>query len=175
MHEDKERIRVHIYGKDYHLKVTPNSSAKYIRKVASLVDDQMKEVAASNPNLDLPRIAVLAALNIADQSLKLGEDLERQHKRQGREGQLSEENHRLHMEIEELRRKETGLHEELETIRKESEQLRANYEEELRRVREAAEPETDLREAYRQLKEEYAKLQAEYNEWVELVDSADSK
>jgi cell division protein ZapA len=47
-----------------------------MRLVAGLVDDKMREIAAGNPRLDLNRLAVLAAVNIADEYMRLREEYE---------------------------------------------------------------------------------------------------
>lgn len=72
--EDNNRIRVEIYGIEYQLR--GKASADHIRLVAALVDDKMREIAGSNPRLDLNRISVLAAVNIADEYMKLRQEYE---------------------------------------------------------------------------------------------------
>lgn len=48
----------------------------HLRLVALLVDHKMKEIGEVNPRLDLNRVAVLAAVNIADEYLKLRQEYE---------------------------------------------------------------------------------------------------
>ncbi|MCL6600854.1 cell division protein ZapA [Alicyclobacillus macrosporangiidus] len=70
--ENNHRIRVTICGQEYTLR-GPASEA-HLREVAQLVDAVMQRVAAANPNLDLRRQAVLAALNIADDLVRLQQE-----------------------------------------------------------------------------------------------------
>lgn len=72
--EESNRIRVDIYGTEYQLR--GNASTGHIRLVAGLVDDKMREIASHNPRLDLNRLAVLAAVNIADEYMRLREEYE---------------------------------------------------------------------------------------------------
>ncbi|GAX90661.1 cell division protein ZapA [Effusibacillus lacus] len=72
--EDNNRIRVDIYGHEYQLR--GRASVQHMRLVAGLVDDKMREIAQSNPRLDLNRLAVLAAVNIADEYLRLRQEYE---------------------------------------------------------------------------------------------------
>jgi len=69
---DKSKVKVEILGEKYTMKGTVNS--EYITGLAQYVDKKMKQVSSKNPHLPLSRIAVLAALNIADELSKLQED-----------------------------------------------------------------------------------------------------
>ncbi len=68
----KQRIDVSIFGEDYTLK--SSSSPEYMKKVAKVVDDTMNKVSESKPRISLHQIAVLAALNLADDYLRLEEE-----------------------------------------------------------------------------------------------------
>jgi cell division protein ZapA len=72
--EDNNRIRVDIYGTEYQLR--GKASVEHMRLVAGLVDDKMREIADGNPRLDLNRLAVLAAVNIADEYMRLRQEYE---------------------------------------------------------------------------------------------------
>lgn len=69
-----------IFGVDYALKA--NTSHEYIKETAVYVDKKMKEVVAKYSDQSDARVAVLAALNIADELFQarrlVPEDLERQ-------------------------------------------------------------------------------------------------
>ena len=59
------QLRVNIFGSEYALKVEQN--AQYLKEVSEYVDQKMREIDRSqaiNSNL---KIAILAALNIADE------------------------------------------------------------------------------------------------------------
>ncbi|MBN2543641.1 cell division protein ZapA [bacterium] len=68
--EDKKVIKVIIHGREYPIR--SDEDEEYVQKVASYVDSKMKEIADSNRPFPSPvAIAVLAALNIADELLKI--------------------------------------------------------------------------------------------------------
>lgn len=56
-------ITVEIYDQAYHLS---GQDADHIRKLAAQVDAKMRAVAAQGRTVDSLRVAVLAALNLAD-------------------------------------------------------------------------------------------------------------
>jgi cell division protein ZapA len=60
-----ETIQVEIFGQKYSLK--GGTDADYIRELAELVDSRMKEVQKGMGTADGYRIAILAALNLADE------------------------------------------------------------------------------------------------------------
>lgn len=57
-------VRVEIYDQPYNLRGT---DADYILKLAGFVDAKMRSVAEQTSTVDSLRLAVLAALNIADE------------------------------------------------------------------------------------------------------------
>ena len=57
-------VRVEIYDQAYNLRGT---DPEYIFKLAELVDSKMRAVASQAATVDSLRLAVLAALNIADE------------------------------------------------------------------------------------------------------------
>ncbi len=57
-------VRVNIYDQIYNLR---GSDAEYITKLAEFVDLKMRSVAEQTKTVDSLRLAVLAALNIADE------------------------------------------------------------------------------------------------------------
>jgi cell division protein ZapA len=57
-------VRVEIYDQAYNLR---GSDAEYIIKLAEYVDAKMRAVAEATSTVDSVRLAVLAALNIADE------------------------------------------------------------------------------------------------------------
>jgi len=58
-------VPVTIYGQVYSLRSDENPS--HLEDLAALVDTQMREVAERTRTADTAKIAVLAALNLADQ------------------------------------------------------------------------------------------------------------
>jgi cell division protein ZapA len=63
-----DAVSVDIYDQVYHLRGT---DAAYIGQLAGLVDGKMRAVAAHGGTVDSLRVAVLAALNIADELMAL--------------------------------------------------------------------------------------------------------
>ena len=59
-----ESVRVEIYDQTYNLR---GSDPAYINKLADFVDGRMRTVAQQTATVDSLRLAVLAALNIADE------------------------------------------------------------------------------------------------------------
>ena len=57
-------VTVKIYDQTYHLS---GQNAEHIRGLAELVDARMRAVAAQGRTVDSLRVAVLAALNLADE------------------------------------------------------------------------------------------------------------
>lgn len=57
-------VRVEIFDQAYNLR---GSDAEYILKLAEYVDTKMRAVAEATNTIDTVRLAVLAALNIADE------------------------------------------------------------------------------------------------------------
>lgn len=72
--QEKTRVTVAIYGQEY--KMVGNEEAGYMRLVASIVDDKMKEISAQNLSLDTTKIAVLTAVNATHDLLKLQQKVE---------------------------------------------------------------------------------------------------
>jgi cell division protein ZapA len=57
-------ISVDIYDQTYHLR---GDDPEYIQRLADIVDAKMRTVASHGKTVDSLRVAVLAALNIADE------------------------------------------------------------------------------------------------------------
>jgi cell division protein ZapA len=66
--EENNSIRVEIYDESYHLR---GSDPAYIQRLADVVDAKMRAVAQHTSTVDSLRVAVLAALNIADEYYQL--------------------------------------------------------------------------------------------------------
>ncbi len=69
-------VRVEIFDQPYNLR---GSDPEYILKLADYVDGKMRAVAQATSTVDTARLAVLAALNIADEY----HILKRQHEKNG--------------------------------------------------------------------------------------------
>lgn len=64
MKEFSESIKVSIFGKEY--EVRGNQDEEYIKTLAEYVDTIMHTIAIKTGIISLERIAILSALNIAD-------------------------------------------------------------------------------------------------------------
>jgi cell division protein ZapA len=69
MSETPNLIHVEIFGQTYSVRAGADPS--YVEQLAKHVDGQMREVARTSGAVDSVRIAVLAALNIADEYFNL--------------------------------------------------------------------------------------------------------
>ena len=74
--DQPEGIRVSIYDQLYYLR-SEEADRAYMRSVASYVDQKMHSIAAATSTTDSYRIAVLAALHITDELMRLRQDHER--------------------------------------------------------------------------------------------------
>lgn len=60
-------LEIEIFGQRYKIRVKGEEDESYISHLTSFVDQKMHEVAAKSKSADVTKIAVLAALNIADE------------------------------------------------------------------------------------------------------------
>ena len=65
MAKPPDGIRVEIYDQEYHMK--GELDPEYIRQLAKFLDAKMRWIASRTHTVDSLRVAVLAALNIADE------------------------------------------------------------------------------------------------------------
>jgi cell division protein ZapA len=61
----QEGITVEIYDQEYHIK--GDLDPEYIQKLAKYLDAKMRSIAGRTRTVDSLRVAVLAALNLADE------------------------------------------------------------------------------------------------------------
>ena len=64
---EEQIVNVEIFDQTYRLRGTDPG---YIEKLAAIVDEKMRAVAAYGATVDSFRVAVLASLNIADEMLR---------------------------------------------------------------------------------------------------------
>ncbi len=70
-----EIVTMHVFGQEYELRINTESGRERLEIVAELVDRKMKDVAARYVSLTTKEVAVLAALNLADDYIQLQERL----------------------------------------------------------------------------------------------------
>jgi cell division protein ZapA len=66
--EKPNLVHVEIFGQTYAVKA--GADGGYVEELAAFVDAQMREISRSGGAVDSVRIAVLAALNIADECFR---------------------------------------------------------------------------------------------------------
>ena len=69
---EKKKVVVEIFGETYPLK--SDEPADYVRQLAKLVDDNMRDVAKKTRSFSGTKIGVLAALQLAAEYYKLKKD-----------------------------------------------------------------------------------------------------
>jgi len=65
---EPESVTVNIFGREYTLK--GEADADYVQKVAAFVDERMNEVARNSSVASTAKVAILAAINIADELMR---------------------------------------------------------------------------------------------------------
>lgn len=65
----QESIQVKIFGTEYTLK--SDADIEYVKQVAQIVDDRMQKLAESSTIKSESKLAVLTALNVADELYQL--------------------------------------------------------------------------------------------------------
>ena len=73
--EQKKRVTVNILGDEYIVK--GESSSQYLQEVGEYVDQIMRELAEKYPQMSMHKIAVLTSINLADEVLRLKEEVRR--------------------------------------------------------------------------------------------------
>lgn len=70
----KERTTVSIFGQDY--TIVGDEEPSHVIEVAKRVDSMMREIRKHNPYLDMTKLAVLTAINVANDHIKLEKRLQ---------------------------------------------------------------------------------------------------
>ena len=72
MTDKANQVQVEIFGQTY--TVRSGGDAAYVKKLAAFVDEEMKDVSRASGAVDSLKVAVLAALNLADECFRLREE-----------------------------------------------------------------------------------------------------
>ena len=59
-------VEIEIYGQRYKIRIKGDEDERYIGQLTAYVDQKMHEIAVKSRSSDMLKVAVLAALNIAD-------------------------------------------------------------------------------------------------------------
>lgn len=73
--QEKTRVTIIIMGEEYILR--SSSSPEEMHRVGRYVDQLMRTLSEKNMQMSRHKIAVLAALNLADELIRLKEDVKR--------------------------------------------------------------------------------------------------
>ncbi len=68
-------VRVQIFGSEY--RVASDTDPEHIREVASYIDQKMREIASALALRNRSTVAVLTAVNLADELFKIEEESRR--------------------------------------------------------------------------------------------------
>lgn len=179
----KNRIAVKILGQDHFLIST--DEAGYVEKVAKLVDDRMQVVFKSNSSLSHTKVAVLTALNLADDLTKARrtiEELETHVRPPGEEISATNDHITLLIDqIEESEQKYQTVMTQLEEMSRMRGQDKLEMDELLKLIRRACGQEDtseELLEAQEKIKQLEARLQAresEIEEYVKVFDAIEAE
>ena len=85
MAPDGRLVQVEIFGQTYRLRA--DEDPEYVETLAAYVDGKMREISRQTTAVDTLKVAVLTALNIADDHLRLRPEDERRAQSEGRERQ----------------------------------------------------------------------------------------
>jgi cell division protein ZapA len=61
-----QTVKVEIYNQTYNIR-SRDGDTEHIRKLAAFVDSRMREISSGTLTVDSLKVAILAALNIADE------------------------------------------------------------------------------------------------------------
>lgn len=69
-----ESVTVNIFNQSYSLRSNHPDSAEHILRLARLVDERMQQIASQMTVHDVSKVAILAALNLADELSRIKEE-----------------------------------------------------------------------------------------------------
>ena len=72
MSQGKKKVSVTIYGESY--VVLGDADSRQIERLAAVVDKKMRLISQRNPRLTTSKVAVLTALNLAEELTRLKEE-----------------------------------------------------------------------------------------------------
>ena len=72
--DSSQSIRVEIYNQTYNIR--SDGDNEYIMRLAEFVDSKMREISSGTLTVDSLKVAILAALHIADEYHRLKNELE---------------------------------------------------------------------------------------------------
>lgn len=167
----RNKVLIKINGQEY--PIMGAEPKEYLLKVGSFVDDKMEVIAKANKNLSTSMIAVLTAINIADQYLKIEVDFEETKKEiEHPRLKVSE----LEKYVETLRNELNEKDEAYSNLEKKIEEIETNQQEDERinlLKKELLEKEDDLEKAQALINDLQNKLFANQIKLVEATNELD--
>ena len=110
---DRTRVTVDIYGNQF--KLTGHNNPEYIKRIAAFVDENLHKLAKGYPRLDLPKLAMLASVQMAEDVFRLRVENERMH-------ETEERRKAAVAELEQAKLVLDALQDELDSERRKAEQ-----------------------------------------------------
>jgi cell division protein ZapA len=71
--DQKNRVNVKIYNEEYTMKGA--ASPEYMKRIAQYVDEKMRHISKANSRLGVNKVAVLTAVNMADELFRVRQEL----------------------------------------------------------------------------------------------------
>ena len=150
----KNRVTVKILEQEY--TIVSDESREYVEGLARLVDEKMVEIADNNRNFSKGMVAVLSALNMCDEFLKISENYEELKIKHGEPIEdLKKTKELLVATMEEAKKKESVN----ETLKEEYSSLEYSYK--------------DIESRYLELKEEINRISQELEQKNDKLIKAD--
>ena len=167
MADNNESVEVVIYGSSYRIRSTETTPPKYIQKIANEIDGLMKKFSQGNPRLDYSRLAVLAAIHLADEKNKQARDVVK-------DSMVNEfQEAKVNMALADAEKNAKALADaeaKIAMLQKELLDLEDRMAQTQEVTVQVEKEDFALEKEYQQLKDDYAKLQNEFNEWIELAE-----
>jgi cell division protein ZapA (FtsZ GTPase activity inhibitor) len=170
MAEQNESVEVEIYGSTYKIRSTETTPPKYIQKIAAEVDKHMRKFAEGNPRLDYSRLAVLAAIHLADERHKQQREVVKDN--MVNEFQEAKYNKAI-ADAEKHAQALADAEAKVALLQKELLELEERMAQTQQVTVQVEKEDFALEREYQQLKDDYAKLQNEFNEWIEFAEKND--
>lgn len=166
--EEKTRLTIDIFGTQY--KLMGKSSSGYMKMVAAHVNEQMYKIADSNPRLDAQRIAVLAAVNMADEFMKMKAEMESLQGEWGKSQQLKAAFQKLQDERNQLTSEYKQIHNRLQLQEQEGLKAREEIAQWKKRMEEQERQFENEQNERKKLEQEKEQLLQEYEQLKRLLD-----
>ena len=184
---ESNKVSVKIYGQEY--VISGQKSREHIINVAACVDSKMHEIAAAAPSCSVSDLAVLSAVNIADETFDCKEEVEELKKLNAQlekdaqhyvqlwdeakktSIQYKDERQDITSQIDDLKAQLEEKKQEIEDMRKEEEETLAALKDECKKVLDEAEAQCkELENSFFDLQMENLQLKKELETYKREVE-----